>query len=212
MATDMIAHMTLVKKVEILRVKHTAQQWPCVTFSVSTVLLTHLPLTMNQLAELIDLLTIGELDANERDEIVAQVEDAPNNPDYDFPPGFDAMKIACELVAELGEFAATSDKGDELHEQIQDMFEDDFPDFPFALVRSEGGAQAYVEWLDAELAQRGAEQGGYAAVCLDTGADDTISVFVVYLKDRERVIMLGTLLGLRMTTSEALCAPSGPFG
>lgn len=150
------------------------------------------------LTELVNLLTNGALDADELDEIVEQIAAAPEDPYYDWTGGDDTIAIACELAEALDDFAATSDKIDELHEQIQDMFDDDFPDFPFDQPNAPVELLAYFDWLDAELAQREAGQDRYAAICLDTGADDRLTVFLVYAKDQERVVTLANQLGLRM--------------
>ena len=158
-------------------------------------------------SELIDLLTCGALDAQERSEIERRVAEAPNDPDYEeWSGGDDRIAIACALEDLLADFAATSDKRDELHEQIQDMFDGDFPDFPYDIAGRGMSILAYFDWLDAELAQHAVEKGGYGTVCLETGADDKLSVFVVYLSERERIVGLAHLLGLRIMT------PEGAFG
>jgi len=152
--------------------------------------------------ELIDLLTSHMLEPQDRDSIAREVAAAPENPEYEWARGDAAMAISCELLNGLGDFAATSDKIDELHEQIQDMFEDSFPEFPAAALATGTGGRidltAYFAWLDQELAQRGVEQGGYEAVIFDTGMDDNMSVFVVDRNDTGRIVELAGALGLRI--------------
>ena len=152
--------------------------------------------------ELIDLLTSRMLDPQERDDIAQQVAAAPDDPEYEWADGDAAMASSCELLNGLADFAATSDKIDELHEQIQDMFDEDFPEFPAAAIATGTGGRidltAYFSWLDGELAGRAVEEGGYEAVIFDTGADDNMSVFVVDRNDTDRIVQLAGELGLRI--------------
>jgi hypothetical protein len=155
-------------------------------------------------AELIDLLSSHMLEPHERDEIAERVVAAPDDPEYEWTQtyGDATVACACELRDALDDFAATSDKIDEVHEQIQEMFDDDFPDFPYEAVRSGWGdgvdADKYAAWLDAELAGRGTEKSGYGFVVFDTTADDNMSVFVVDRNDIDRIIELAGELDLRI--------------
>lgn len=147
--------------------------------------------------ELINLLTCKGLDFRELKDIAEQVASAPDDPEYEWAQGDASVAIGCELAGRLYDFAAISDKADEMHEQIQDMFDGDFPDFPGAH-EERWNAAAYSQWLDAELSQRAVEEGGYDAVMLDTGADENMNLFVVYRKDTPRILELADALGLRM--------------
>lgn len=147
--------------------------------------------------ELINLLACHGLDSEEVNEAAEQIKSAPGDPEYGWTEGDASMAVASEMVATLYEFAAVSDKVDEMHEQIQDMFDEGLPEFPDA---SEAGwnAAAYFEWLDTELSQLATDEGGYGAVMLDTGADDNMNLFVVYRKDTDRILELAATLGLTM--------------
>lgn len=153
-------------------------------------------------SELIDLLTSRMLEPQDRDDIARQVAAAPDDPDYEWTGGDTAMAVSCELLSVLQEFAATSDKIDELHEQIQDMFDEDFPGFPSAAITADTDGRidlnAYFAWLNLELHKFGAEEGGYEAVIFDTGADDNMSVFVVDRNDTDRIVQLAGERGLRI--------------
>ena len=153
--------------------------------------------------ELIDLLSDHMLEPHERDEIAERVAAAPDDPEYEWTRTYADATVACasELRSALDEFAATSDKIDEVHEQIQEMF-DDFPDFPYEAVGAGWGdgvdGDKYGAWLDAELAARGTEKGGYGFVVFDTTVDDNMSVFVVDRNDIDRIIELASELDLRI--------------
>jgi hypothetical protein len=153
-------------------------------------------------AELIDLLSGHMLEPHERDEIAERVAAAPDDPEYEWTQTYADATVACglELRYALDDFAATSDKIDEVHEQIQDMF-DDFPDYADVETRifpdGDFDVNAYFAWLDAELAGRETEKGGCGFVIFDARADDNISVFVVERNDIDRIIALGDELGLR---------------
>jgi hypothetical protein len=91
---------------------------------------------------------------------------------------------------------ASSDKLDELHEQIQDMF-DAFPDFPHELLKESGGsALPYFEWLDSELAQRAVEEGGYELIRIDGNGSDEMDALVVYRRDTNDIIQAAALMGM----------------
>lgn len=151
--------------------------------------------------ELLRLLTCDDLEPGEPEELTRQILAAPDDPEYEWAQGDSAMAMACELQSAMGEFAATSDKIDEAHEQIQDMFDDDFPGFPFELFdhahRIDG--RVYSRWLNEELAERAVEEGGYEVIEFDTGADDRLTLFVVYRRDVDRILELASALCLNMS-------------
>jgi len=155
--------------------------------------------------ELLRLLACDDLEPGEPEALTQQILAAPDDPEYEWAQGDAAIAMACELQYAMGEFAATSDKIDEAHEQIQDMFDDDFPAFPHEKFdhahRIDG--DIYFTWLNEELAQHAVEEGGYAAVLFDTGADDRFTIFVVYRKDVARILELAEALGLRMRSTAA---------
>ena len=155
--------------------------------------------------ELLRLLACDDLEPGEPEELTRQILAAPDDPEYDWAQGDASIAMACELQAIMGEFAATSDKIDEAHEQIQDMFEDEFPAFPHEMFdgahRIDGNV--YFKWLNGELAERAGEEGGYEAVMFDTGADDRFTIFIVYRKDVARILELAAALGLRMRATAA---------
>ncbi|MFK3739101.1 hypothetical protein [Massilia sp. TN1-12] len=152
--------------------------------------------------ELINLLSCSELEAHECKEMAERVLNAPDDPEYEWVIEVpDSVPMACELVQQLWDFAAVSDKIDEVHEQIQEMFDDEFPDIPDRFSIPGGwniDAVAYLKWLDAELAKRGLDQGGYEAIMLDTHADDRMTMFIVYRKDGDRILQLASELDLTM--------------
>lgn len=151
------------------------------------------------LPELLRRLACDALEPGEPEELSQQILSAPEDPEFEWTQGDDAMAMACALQDALEEFAATSDKIDEAHEQIQDMFEDDFPGFPYEMFEgSRVDSKAYFSWLNTELAQRAVEEGGYEALIFETGADDRMTLFVVYRKDVERILELAAALGMRI--------------
>ncbi len=104
--------------------------------------------------ELLRLLTCDDLEPGDAEELTRQILSAPDDPEYEWALGDVAIAMACRLQDVLGEFAATSDKIDEAHEQVRDMFDDDFPGFPHELFdhahRIDG--DLYFRWMNAELA------------------------------------------------------------
>ena len=108
----------------------------------------------------------------------------------------DAEAYALEIISQLGGYIASSDKIDELHEQIQDMF-DEFPDFPYELLKDrERGVLPYYEWLDAELAQRAVEEGGYDLIQIEGSGTDNMDALVVYRRDTADIIQAAALMGV----------------
>jgi hypothetical protein len=150
------------------------------------------------LPELIDLLTCGDLEPEEVAEVTEAVENAPEDPDYEWAED-PATAMSLALISCLGEYTASSDKIDELHEQIQDMFSDPLPAFPTTDDGQYVGVLQYFQWLDGELMQRGTDKGGFDIVQIDDMSSDEMNMIVVYKKDTARILELADALGFRFT-------------
>jgi hypothetical protein len=153
------------------------------------------------LANLINLLTCGSLEAIDRDEIITRVQNAPEDPEFSWVSSpEEAMSI--ELIGSLVDYVATGDKIDEVHELIQDMFEGSFPDFPHDLNADRPGERRvvleYYEWMEEELSQWAVEEGGYDLIDVDDRCSENMNVFVVFRRDTDRIIQMGTELGFRL--------------
>ena len=147
------------------------------------------------LSELLTKLTCGELEAEELDEAVTAISDAPSAPRDEWIDS-DAQAYTVAILLQLAGYMASSDKLDELHEQIQDMF-DEFPDFPYEMLEDSGGsALPYFEWLDTELAQRAVEDGGYELIQIDGNGSDEMDALVVYRRDTDDIIQAAALMGV----------------
>lgn len=150
------------------------------------------------LSELLTLMTCGDLDGEELDDAVAAITAAPSNPQEDWVDS-DGEAYAHEIIDQLGDYIASSDKIDELHEQIQDMF-DDFPDFPYDLLNQDGhGVLPYYEWLDRELAQRAVDEGGYDLIQIDGSGTDNMDALIVYRRDTAGIIQGAALIGVTIS-------------
>jgi hypothetical protein len=147
------------------------------------------------LSELITKLTCGELEGQELDEAVTAIGNAPSAPRDEWIDS-DAQTYALAILSHLGGYMASSDKLDELHEQIQEMF-DEFPDFPYEMLKdSDGSALPYFEWLDTELAQRAVDEGGYDLIQIDGNGTDEMDALVVYRRDTNDIIQAAALMGV----------------
>ncbi|TDY35965.1 hypothetical protein [Janthinobacterium sp. 75] len=147
------------------------------------------------LSELLTKLTCGDLEGKELDEAVTAITDAPSAPRDEWIDS-DAQAYAVAILSHLVDYIASSDKLDELHEQIQDMF-DEFPDFPYELLKESGGSVLpYFEWLDTELAQRAVEEGGYDLIQIDGNGSDEMDALLVYRRDTNDIIQAAALMGV----------------
>ncbi|WP_426079224.1 hypothetical protein [Janthinobacterium sp. PSPC3-1] len=147
------------------------------------------------LSELLTRLTCGDLEGEELDDAVTAITNAPANADQEWVTS-DAHAYALEIIDQLGGYIASSDKIDELHEQIQEMF-DEFPDFPYELVADhERGVLPYYEWLDGELAQRAVEEGGYDLIWIEGSGTDNMDALIVYRRDTADIIQAAALMGV----------------
>jgi hypothetical protein len=156
--------------------------------------------------ELVELLTSGELADDQVEAIAMIVEDAPDNPEYEWrewlPEPTNAMLWA--LLVELDDFIATSDKIDELHEQIQEFFDDEFPGFPHdPRGKQPDGVQTYFQWLDGVLQARAVDRGGYELLEIENPVDDNMCAIIVYRPDTDRILQLADALSLRIRRTTA---------
>jgi hypothetical protein len=153
------------------------------------------------LIELINLLTCGLIDPIERDEIVVRVQNASQNPDLSWTSSPEEA-ISIELIGLLADYVATGDKVDEVHELIQNIFDAPFPDFPHDLNADRPGERRvmleYYEWMEQELAEWAVEQGGYDLIEVDDRCSENMNIFVVFRRDTDRIIQIGTELGFRI--------------
>ncbi|MDE2428067.1 MAG: hypothetical protein KGM99_05020 [Burkholderiales bacterium] len=151
------------------------------------------------LKEFVQLLSCNALDESEQDDIVRQIVNAPDDPEFEWADSPEQARLFA-LTFALGEYMATGDKLDELHEQVQRLFDDDFPEIPAPTLddmENGGGAIAYFEWLETEFCQYSAEEGGYDLVELDMMGSD-MNAIVVYRKDTPRVLELAKQLDFKM--------------
>ena len=147
------------------------------------------------LSELLTRMTCGDMEGEELDDAVAAITNAPSNPREEWVDS-DAQAYALELINQLGGYIASSDKIDELHEQIQEMF-DEFPDFPYALLEDrERGVLPYYEWLDDELAKRAEDEGGYDLIQIEGSGTDNMDALIVYRRDTADIIQAAALMGV----------------
>jgi hypothetical protein len=140
----------------------------------------------------------------------AQIEDAvqfitgaPDNPELEWTEDpARAREIA--LFDALSDYIAESDKIDELHEQIQAFFTEDFPPFPHdPRGKQPNGVATYYRWLDTELQTWNEARGGYALLLIDNFFDDNARGIIVFRPDVPRILELADSLGFRFSQSVA---------
>ncbi|MBT2745108.1 MULTISPECIES: hypothetical protein [unclassified Lysobacter] len=148
------------------------------------------------LRELVDRLTFRELESEEVDSLVASIEGAGNDPDFDWmedPSPEEVRQTA--LVFRLMQHFAVGDKIDEVHEQISDWFDPPLPDFPQGENGSKWLVSEYFAWLDPLLAER-EDNGGYETLVIDDRISDNLNVIMVWRADTPRILELATQLAL----------------
>ncbi len=150
------------------------------------------------LEELLQLLSCHELSAEELADAAAFVRQAPEDPELEWLDDIDS-KMTFAIFDKLSEFIAVSDKIDELHEQLIEMFADPLPQFPHEHPKICKNTDAYFQWLDTLLANRAPAEGGYELVSINTGIDDNLSVLVVYRRDTQRILDIAQSLSVRIS-------------
>lgn len=156
-------------------------------------------MTESILRELVWLLSGRDAEEDELDRLVRQVRDLPDDPEFSYlsdPMVGEDSAIATGLRYGLSDYSVWSDKLDELHEALSELFEDGLPTIPDDLWEQTGAA--YYDWLNGILASYAQDRCGYALALLDTGLDDKITGYIVLRPDIERITQLGTLSGLRL--------------
>jgi hypothetical protein len=155
-------------------------------------------------------LTISsELSPIEIAEALEYVESAPTNPEYRYilehltePTILQSVLRTSAVVDWLDDegLVAKSDKLDEFHDRICDLFADELPPFSTwwdnALDRTNTD---YYAWLDELIAKLGdKEHGGYELLSIDPGRDDNQYAIVVDRHNTAKIIQLGRGLDMRI--------------
>ncbi|NRR33308.1 hypothetical protein HSX11_24335 [Oxalobacteraceae bacterium] len=148
--------------------------------------------------ELIGLLSCNDLNPAEVAAIAELVKKAPEDPELHWIED-PAQAMTHAILNNMTDYIAESDKIDELHEQLEEMFTDPLPAFPYDDEAVQESSFAYFKWLDEILAQRGSDIGGYELLSIDDGVDDYIRVAVVNRKDTARILELALLLEFRIS-------------
>lgn len=150
------------------------------------------------LSQLLSLLSQREWDDAALEQAAQEVLDAPDNPDLDWieDPSLAMAYMTYDLVRD---YAAESDKVDELHEQFEEIIGEPVPPFPYDDPEVQQSSIAYFRWLDEVLARLGPDVGGYAVVEVPLGLDDNLHLVVVHRRDLAAVIALADKLGLPIT-------------
>ena len=148
------------------------------------------------LTELITLLTCEGLTGKELADSVSRIHASPADPELDWIEGQSTgeyMQFA--VLAELGDYFATGEHIEQVHEEISELFAQPLPAFPHEM-----DTAAYFQWLDAQLAARATP---YEALVWGNFFDDNLYVFIVRRNDTARVLELATQL-------ELVVAPATP--
>jgi hypothetical protein len=142
------------------------------------------------LTELITLLTCGDMKGKELDACVSRIKASPMDPELDWiDSGNPADFMQFAVLAELGDYFATGDKLEKLHEEISEQFADPLPAIPEQTMSN----AAYFQWLDGQLAARPTV---YEILLWGANFDDNLYAFIVLRKDAPRILALAGELEL----------------
>jgi hypothetical protein len=153
-------------------------------------------------------LTIGsEMSQIEIDEALEYVGSASTNSAYDYisesehdPAVLTSLLRTIAVVDWLND-EVKSDKPDEFHEQVCDLFdEDSLPPFSTWWDNSTDRTFTdYYAWLDRLVSELGDKaHGGYELLSLDPGVDDNQHAIAVERSDTDRILPIGQGLGIRI--------------
>ncbi|NHQ85588.1 hypothetical protein HA050_05580 [Iodobacter sp. HSC-16F04] len=151
--------------------------------------------------ELLRLLSCNEFSANEIIEAAQYVENAPDNPELEWA-GSAASAMTFAIYDKLYSWTVEGDKIDEIHEQLEDMFSDPLPAFPYDDIEIQNNSFAYFRWINCVLAGYAIKEGGYELLSIDPGTDDQLRLLIVYKKDTSRILELAQALSLRITRED----------
>lgn len=155
-------------------------------------------------------LTISsELSPIEIAEAIEYVDSAPINPEYQYilkqvnePTILKNLLRTNAVVDWLDDegLVAKSDKLDEFHDLICDLFEDELPPFSNWFDNSLDRTNTdYYAWLDELVAKLGdKEYGGYELLSIDPGRDDNLHAIVVERNNTAKILQLGRDLSIRI--------------
>jgi hypothetical protein len=153
---------------------------------------------MDEIEELLDLLTSHDLSTEELSNAAEYVKNSPEDPELEWAGDLKSVRTFA-ICNTLSDFVATSDKIDELHEQIEAFFSNPLPPFPYDDQEIQHSCFAYFRWLDNILAQRAPEKGGYELLSVNPELDDNLYVVVVDRCDTKRIIELANSLDLNIS-------------
>jgi hypothetical protein len=153
-------------------------------------------------------LTIGsEMSQIEIDEALEYVASAATNSEYGYiaedrhdPDVLTSLLRTTAVVDWLDDegLLVKSDKTDEFHDRISDLFDDPLPPFASWWDNStERTDTDYYAWLDRLVSELG-EDGGYELLRLDPGRDDNQHAIAVERSNTDRILSLGRGLSIRI--------------
>jgi hypothetical protein len=155
-------------------------------------------------------LTIGsEMSQIEIDEALEYVAGAATNSEYGYiaeyqhdPDILTSLLRTTAVVDWLDDegLLVKSDKTDEFHDRVSDLFDDDLPPFATWWDNSTNRTDTdYYAWLDRLVSELGDKaSGGYELLSLDPGRDDNQYAIAVERSDTDRILLLGRGLSIRI--------------
>jgi hypothetical protein len=155
-------------------------------------------------------LTIGsEMSQIEIDEALEYVASASTNPEYGYlleqqhhPDVLKSLLRTTAVVDWLDDegLLVKSDKIDEFHDRVSDLFDDALPPFSTWWDNSADRTHTdYYAWLDQIVSELGDKaHGGYELLSLDPGRDDNQHAIAVERSDTDRILLLGRGLSIRI--------------
>ncbi len=155
-------------------------------------------------------LTIGsEMSQIEIDEALEYVASAATNPEYGYiaehqnePDVLISLLRTTAVVDWLDDegLLVKSDRTDEFHDRVCDLFDDALPPFTtWSDNSTDRTSTDYYAWLDRLVSKLGDKaNGGYELLSLDPGRDDNQHAIAVERSDTDRILLLGRGLSIRI--------------